>query len=307
MAALHASELELLRFDEGFPGEVRLAEPMSRHTTYRIGGPARAYVEVQTIAALTRVLDICADEGIDWCVVGKGANLLVADAGYDGAVIVLVGEFRSWRFDEESARVTVGAGTILSRLVQEVFHRGYSGMEFAVGTPGTVGGAIRMNAGIANDWIGSRVVSVTTYVPGKGLVRHAASDIEWGYRCTSFAEDEVIVECELQLVPALSGNIDGRMRALLERRKETQPLEYPSCGSVFRNPDGQSVGALIEAAGLKGASIGGAQISEKHANFIINKGNATAADVLGLIQLAKDEVEKRNGIELTAEVRFLGF
>lgn len=305
--ARHASDLELLRFEDDFDGEIRLDEPLSKHTSYRIGGPARAYILVNSVAALGAALNACASDECPWVLVGKGSNLLVADKGYSGAVITLAGEFRNWKFDEELDRVAVGAGTILSRLVQEVFHRGYSGMEFAVGTPGTVGGAIRMNAGTKDDWIGSRVISVTTYCPGSGLKRYAPSDIEWSYRSTSFSDDEIIVECELQLKPALSGNIHDRMRSLLERRKASQPLEYPSCGSVFKNPEGHSAGALIDAVGLKGSVCGGAQISEKHANFIVNKNNASASDVRNLIERAQEKVKEHYGIELQPEVKFLGF
>lgn len=307
MAARHASELELLRFDEEFEGSIKLDEPMARHTTYRIGGPVRAFAEVNSIAALGTVLKVCAAEGLPWFVSGKGSNLLVADEGFPGVVVALAGEFRSWQFDEGESTVIVGAGTMLSRLVQEVFHHGYSGMEFAVGTPGTVGGALAQNAGTAQDWIGQRVVSVTTYHAEKGLQRYNAGDLSWGYRTSSFAEDEIIVECELRLEKAFSGNISERMNTLLARRKETQPLEYPSCGSVFTNPEGESVGLLIEEAGLKGRRLGGAQVSEKHANFIVNTGNATARDVAGLIKEVRQEVRRRYGIELQTEVKFLGF
>lgn len=305
--ARHASDLELLRFEDDFNGEIRLDEAMSKHTSYRIGGPAKAYILVNSVAALNAALSTCEADGLPWVSVGKGSNLLVCDEGFAGAVITLAGEFRNWMFDEETNRVIVGAGTILSRLVQEVFHRGYSGMEFAVGTPGTVGGALRMNAGTKDDWIGSRVVSVTTYSSAAGLKRYAGSDIEWAYRSTSFSPDEIIVECELQLEPALSGNIHDRMRTLLERRKASQPLEYPSCGSVFKNPEGHSAGALIDEVGLKGSLCGGAQISEKHANFIVNKNNASASDVRTLIKTAQEKVKEHYGIELQPEVKFLGF
>ena len=305
--ARHASDLELLRFEDSVDGEIRLDEPLSKHTSYRIGGPARAYILVNSPAALSAALTACKADECPWVVVGKGSNLLVSDAGFKGAVIVLAGEFRNWKFDEENARVVVGAGTTLSRLVQEVFHRGYSGMEFAVGTPGSVGGAVRMNAGTKDDWIGSRVVSVTTFAPDQGLNRYAPSDIEWAYRSTSFAPDEIIVEVELQLTPALSGNIHDKMRTLLERRKASQPLEYPSCGSVFKNPEDASAGALIDEVGLKGSMCGGAQISEKHANFIVNKNKACASDVLALIKRAQEKVKEHYGIELQPEVKFLGF
>ena len=307
MAARHASELELLRFDDEFDGSIKLNEPMARHTTYRIGGPAHAFAEVNSIAALGTVLKVCAAEGFPWFVAGKGSNLLVADEGFPGVVIALAGEFRNWQFDEEGSTVIVGAGTMLSRLVQEAFHRGFSGMEFAVGTPGTVGGALVQNAGTAKDWIGSRVVSVTTYHAEKGLHRYVAPELTWGYRSSSFAPDEVIVECELRLEKAFSAAVSERMNALLSRRKESQPLEYPSCGSVFTNPEGESVGALIEGAGLKGKRCGGAQVSEKHANFIVNIGGATAQDVATLIKEVRQEVRRRYGIELQTEVKFLGF
>ena len=289
MAARHASELELLRFDDEFEGDIRLNEPMARHTTYRIGGPAHAYAQVNSIAALATVLKVCADEGLSWFVSGKGSNLLVSDEGYPGVVIALAGEFRAWQFDEEGT-VVVGAGTMLSRLVQEAFHHGYSGMEFAVGTPGTVGGALVQNAGTAQDWIGSRVVSVTTFNAERGLRRYVASELSWGYRSSSF-----------------SSAVSERMNSLLSRRKESQPLEYPTCGSVFMNPEGESVGKLIEDAGLKGKRCGDAQVSEKHANFIVNRGSAAAQDVATLINEVRLEVRRRYGIELQTEVKFLGF
>lgn len=307
MVARHASELELLRFDDDFDGSIRLDEPMSRHTTYRIGGLVRAFVEVNSICSLSTILKVCLQEHLSWYVAGKGSNLLVADEGFDGVVIALAGDFRRWCFDDDAQRVTVGAGTMLSRIVQEVFHRGYSGLEFAVGTPGTVGGALIQNAGTRSDWIGSRVASVTTFSATEGLKRYLDSDLSWEYRTSSFVPDEIIVECELKLTRALSGNIHERMNTLLMRRKQRQPLDVPSCGSVFRNPPDQSAGQLIESVGLKGRQCGGACISDKHANFIVNKDNATAADVIALMKLARREVRGAYGIELEPEVRFLGF
>ena len=262
---------------------------------------------MNSIAALATVLKVCADEELSWFVSGKGSNLLVSDEGYPGVVIALAGEFRAWQFDEEEGTVVVGAGTMLSRLVQEAFHHDFSGMEFAVGTPGTVGGALVQNAGTAQDWIGSRVVSVTTFNAERGLRRYFASELSWGYRSSSFSSDEVIVECELRLQKAFSSAVSERMNSLLSRRKESQPLEYPTCGSVFMNPEGESVGKLIEDAGLKGKRCGDAQVSEKHANFIVNRGSATSQDVATLIKEVRQEVRRRYGIELQTEVKFLGF
>lgn len=307
MTARHTSELEALLVDDAFDGDVYPNEPMSRHTMYRIGGPARFYVQVGSVGALKRLVETCERTGVPWTAVGRGSNLLVADEGYPGVVVTLGRDFRTCRFDEETKRFCVGAGVPLSSVVQEAFRRSLAGLEFAVGTPGTVGGALRMNAGTREEWIGARVVSVTTLSPGEGLMRRAGDEVAWGYRQTSFRPDEVIVECELSVEPADPFFIRGKMEASHARRKKTQPLSLPSCGSVFRNPEGAPVGALIEEAGLKGLRIGGAQVSEVHANFIVNTGDATARDVLELINLVKTKVYETYGIELQPEVRFLGF
>ena len=308
MCARHAcSPLEALLVDSSFEADVYPDEPMRRHTMYRIGGPARFYVQVASIGALKRLVQACQATATPWVAVGRGSNLLVSDEGFPGVVITLGRDFRACRFDDETCRFCVGAGVPLSSVVQEAFRRCLSGLEFAVGTPGTVGGALRMNAGTREQGIASQVVSVTTLSPRTGLVRREASDITWGYRSSSFAPDDVIVECELSVKPADPYLLRGKMEASHTRRKKTQPLTLPSCGSVFKNPEGASAGQLIEAVGLKGAQSGDAQISEVHANFIVNRGNATARDVLELINLARSKVYEAYGIELQPEVRFLGF
>ncbi|WP_080803495.1 UDP-N-acetylmuramate dehydrogenase [Arabiibacter massiliensis] len=307
MRARHASALEALLVDDAFDGDVYPNEPMSRHTMYRIGGPARFYVQAASVGALKRVVEACEQTGMPWTATGRGSNLLVADEGYPGVVIALGRDFRTCRYDEEARRFCVGAGVPLSSVVQEAFSRSLSGLEFAVGTPGTVGGALRMNAGTREEWIGSRVASVTTLSPKEGLVRRAGEEVAWGYRESSFRPDEVIVECELSVEPADPFYLRGKMEASHARRKKTQPLGSPSCGSVFRNPEGRSAGELVEGCGLKGRRIGGAQVSEVHANFIVNTGGATARDVMDLIELAQAKVYETYGIELQPEVRFLGF
>lgn len=307
MTARHASPLEALLVDDRFDGDVYPGEPLSRHTTYRIGGPARFYVQVASVGALARLVEVCERTGVPWTVVGRGSNLLVADEGFPGVVVTLGRDFRTCRYDEGSQRFCVGAGVPLSSVVQEAFRRSLAGLEFAVGTPGTVGGALRMNAGSRDEWIGARVASVTTFSPGAGLARRSGDEIAWGYRTSSFLPDEVIVECELSVEPADPFFIRGKMEASLARRKKTQPLTDPSCGSVFRNPEGESAGSLVERAGLKGARLGGAQVSELHANFIVNTGDATARDVKDLIELVQAKVSETYGIELQPEVRFLGF
>ncbi|MCI8340244.1 MAG: UDP-N-acetylmuramate dehydrogenase [Eggerthellaceae bacterium] len=305
--AAHAAPLEALLVGKGFDGDVRPNEPMARHTTYRIGGPARFFVNVHSLGALGQLVGVCQAEGVPWVVVGRGSNLLVADEGFPGVVITLGRDFRNLRMDAQAARCVAGAGALLATVVQEAFRAACSGLEFAVGTPGTIGGALRMNAGTRDEGIGARVASVAVLEPSGAMVRKAGSDIEWGYRTTSFAPDETILECELALEPGDALAMQRAMESKMTRRKSTQPLGKPSCGSVFRNPEGASVGALIDGLGLKGASVGGARVSDVHANFIVNEGGATAADVRALIDLVRGKVSKAHGIELVPEVRFLGF
>ncbi len=281
-------------------------EPMSRHTSYQIGGPARYLVRADSLASLTAAADSCRELGIPWVAVGQGSNLLVSDEGFDGAVITLGDAFRACTYHEEGT-FSVGAACRLSRVVREAHAHARTGFEFAVGTPGTMGGALRMNAGTSHDYLGSRVCSVTTLRPGEGLRRYRASEIEWGYRQTSLPYDEIILECELVSSPGEAGRIRATMESARARRRKTQPLSWPSCGSVFRNPAGESAARLVENAGLKGAICGGAQISDLHANFILNRDHARATEVLALIHAAQDAVRERCGIELVPEVRFLGF
>lgn len=303
--ARHASPLQSLLVDDRFDGDVYPNEPMSRHTTYRIGGPARFFVRVNSVGALTGLIDVCASEGVPHLLVGRGSNVLVADEGFAGVVVALGRDFRAMRF--EDGCFLVGAGATLSSVVQDAFRRNVGGFEFAVGTPGTVGGALRMNAGTRDEWIGSRVVTVTTYRPGRGLVRRRGDEIAWGYRSSSFSPDEAILECELAAEQADPFQVRDKMEANLARRQQSQPLSEPTCGSVFKNPDGASVGRLIEELGLKGAQCGGACVSELHGNFIVNRGGATAADVLGLMEYMRARVREAYGFDLVPEVRLVGF
>ena len=307
MAARHATGLEALLASDSFDGDFFPNELMARHTSYQIGGPAKYYIIANSVSALTSVARTCDEEGIPWVVVGRGSNLLVADAGFPGAVVVLGRDFKVCRFDEEGNVFCVGAGVALSSVVQEAFRNAYAGMEFAVGTPGTVGGALRMNAGTRDSWLGSRVTSVTTYNTRDGIVKRSGDEIVWGYRYSSFAPDDIILECELKVEPADPFFIRGKMEALLSSRRKNQPLNLPSCGSVFKNPENGSAGEMIDRAGLKGYSVGGAQVSEVHANFIVNTGNATASDVKAVLDYVQEAVYNANGTILIPEVRFLGF
>jgi UDP-N-acetylmuramate dehydrogenase len=292
------------RLSDQLSGPVRRDEPMGRHTTYRIGGPAAIFAVCDTVADISRCLEILAEEGLSWTVLGKGSNMLVSDQGYDGAVILLGKEFKRHR--TEDARLRSGAGVTLAGLVQDAYSRGLSGLEFAVGIPGTVGGALAMNAGSRDEWIDGLVESVTLYVPGEGLTVLRGPEIAWGYRTSGLSDRGVIIECSLALEEGERNRIRRTMDARFLSRKSSQPIGMPSAGSVFVNPDGDSAGRLIQACGLKGMRVGGAQVSEVHANFIVNTGGATARDVLDLVERVREAVKQRNGIWLETELRFLG-
>ena len=283
-------------------------ERLARHTSYRIGGKADLFVTCHSYHALRRAVTVLDREKVPWVILGKGSNLLVADAGYRGAVLSLGREFQRTLISEDGCTLTVGAGVMLARLVNDCLSRGLSGLEFCVGIPGSVGGAVSMNAGTRTDWIGSVIEDVVTFDPASGGIKHyAGADVTWGYRTCGLPRNEIILECVLKLAPEPKADIRERMERYLARRKRTQPMGRASCGSVFRNPEGMSVGKLIEDCGLKGFSIGGAEVSPVHANFIVNNGTATAADVLAVIKHVHGKVRDAYGIELRPEVKFLGF
>ena len=285
-------------------GQVKTDELMTRHTTFRIGGPAALFVECDDLSDLHAATDILTAQQLAWTVLGKGSNLLVSDDGYAGAVLVLGRAFRSHVIEENC--INAGAGVLLARLVQSAFSTGLSGLEFAVGIPGTVGGALGMNAGSRDMWIDGITESVTVFTPGQGLSRVRGADIVWGYRRSDLLSRGVIVETTLRLTQGDTDRIRIAMEASLARRKRSQPLSLPSAGSVFVNPPNDSAGRLIEAVGLKGERLGGAAFSDVHANFIVNLGGATASDVVMLMMTAQERVRDAYGVELTPEVRFLG-
>ncbi len=287
--------------------EVLRDEKLSRRTSYRIGGPASLLIVVHSYAALVKVVNVLADEHVDWVILGKGSNVLASDAGYRGAVICLDDEFSRVEIDAESGCVTAGAGALLSKVVSAVAKASLSGLEFCVGIPGTVGGAVSMDAGTRREWIGQRVRDLVVYRPGEGLHRYEGHEIAWGYRQTSIPTSEIILEVTLALEPGEAKEISADMESRLSRRRRTQPMGKPTCGSVFRNPADASAGALIEECGCKGISSGRAQVSNEHANFIVNNGGASASDVLSLIQLTHDTVLAERGVDLCCEVKLLGF
>lgn len=294
----------LARLRAEIAGEVRSGEPMARHTTYRVGGPAAIYCVLETVHDVVTALRVLDEEDVPWAVVGKGSNLLVADSGYDGAVLVLGREFKRHVIEDETLRA--GSASVLAHLVQDAFGLGLSGLEWAVGIPGTLGGALAMNAGTPEGWIGQIVDTVTLFVPGLGLTLVHGRDVVWDYRRSGLAGRGIILEATLKVTEGEPERIRAEMERNLKRRKATQPMRLPCAGSVFVNPPGDSAGRLIEACGLKGMRLGGACVSTVHANFIVNEGGASAADVVGLIRKVRMTVKDGCGVDLRPEIRFLG-
>jgi len=297
-------EVAYNRLRENVAGVVRRDEIMAKHTTYRTGGPADLFVIADTVSDLSFSIGLLNENGIKWTLLGKGSNVLVADSGYRGAVLVLGRDFRKHEIGD--GRLLAGAGALLGHVVYDAYAAGLSGLEFAVGIPGTVGGALAMNAGSRDEWIGTLVQSITLYTPENGLVRVKGHEIKWGYRRSDISAIGIALECSIRVEAGDAITIRRRMDASLSRRKRTQPIGLPCGGSVFKNPENDSAGRLIEAAGLKGRRVGQAVISDVHANFIVNLGGAQASDVLRLMHDAREIVFDKFGIELEPEIRFIG-
>ncbi len=277
-------------------------EAMSRHTSFRIGGKSRLYLEIQTPAALSKVLKLFSEESVPFRVLGLGSNVLFDDEGFDGAVLRLAGAFKAIR--REGNSLFAGAGASLRALCETARDEGLSGLEFAFGIPGSVGGAVYMNAGAYGGEI--RDAAVTAFhTDYKGNpASFSGKDLAFGYRKSVYSGKELIITgAKFDMTPGDRDEIALRMDEILGRRRSKQPLDFPSAGSVFKRPEGYYAGALIEDAGLKGVSVGGAQVSEKHAGFIINRGGATSADVRALIQKIQKTVLDRSGVLLEPEIR----
>lgn len=284
---------------------VLMQEPMSAHTTWKIGGPADLFLQPASEEELSALLSYLHTKEIPWLVVGNGSNLLVGDQGVRGAVIKMGEAFSgsTWRGQE----VEVCSGMLLAALALEAAEHALTGLEYARGIPGSVGGAVRMNAGAYGGNIGNAVTQVRgiSYTGEPVLV--SGEQITFSYRNSSlFDLDAIITRVNLHLEPGNRDEIMEQMKEYAQRRSLSQPLEYPSCGSVFRNPPNDHAGHLVEMAGLRGLRNGNAAVSQKHGNFIINLGGATAAQVRELIELVQERVYQYAGIRLEPEVRFVG-
>ncbi|MCW3491233.1 UDP-N-acetylmuramate dehydrogenase [Dethiobacter alkaliphilus] len=285
-------------------GDVKTAEPMSKHTTFKIGGPADLFVEPQTTEDLIRSLEFLRGQSIPVFVMGNGSNLLVSDSGYRGAVIRLAGEFL--RTDYGPTTVDAGAAVSLPKLAREASARGLGGLEFAAGIPATIGGALMMNAGAHGCEIGGVIAEAEILDTDLKVHTLRHKDLGLSYRRSNLAPGAVVCRVRLELEPGESEALLAKCHHNLQVRRERQP-RLPNAGSIFKNPPEDAAGRLIDAAGLKGRRSGGAMISEVHANFIVNCGNATAEDVCTLINMAKTAVAEQFGMELKLEVRLLGY
>ena len=286
-------------------GKIMENEPMANHTSYGIGGPALAFIEPKSVKDLQIINSFAEKHNVTVYCIGNGSNLLVSDDGINGFVVSLEKSFKKLIFDENKCYAE--AGVKLSKLVKECIKRNFIGLETLIGIPGTLGGALIMNAGAFGNEISNYLTSIEL-LNGKGIVEQkSANEIEFSYRSSTFNTDEIILSTVFQLEKATKSEIRKNRDQANLSRKRTQPLKFRSAGSVFKNPKDFSAGYLIDQAGLKGKSIGGAIVSDLHANFIINQADAKADDIVQLIKIIRDTILKKYSIALELEITTLGF
>jgi UDP-N-acetylmuramate dehydrogenase len=297
-----ASNLAWLRAAPG----MREGEPLASRTSFGIGGPADFFVEMGRPQAIETVLEGCHERAIPYLLLGAGTNLLIADGGIEGLVVRVVNR----EHHVEGTRVRAGAGLKMMRLARIAADGGLRGFEFAIGVPGTVGGAVYQDAGCWDKELREVLVEVCGFVPGAGRQRWSPADLQLGYRTSALRDGALkgalVVEATIQLKRGDGAEARSHMAKLTYERNQTQPIKTKNCGSVFKNPAGDSAGRLIQAADLKGAREGAAVISQLHGNFIVNEGGASAAEVARLIDRARAEVRRRFNVELEPEVELIG-
>lgn len=281
-------------------------EPMKKHTTFRIGGPARFFCQPGSAEQLSRTIRACEEAETPWYILGNGSNTLVSDAGYDGVVIQLFHNLEAVRI--EGCLMELEAGVLLVKAAHLAAKAGLTGLEFASGIPGTIGGALVMNAGAYGGEMKDVIREALVMKQDGTLLRLSREELELGYRTSIIArEGYVVLSALLELREGNAAEIEARMQELKEARTTKQPLDYPSAGSTFKRPEGYFAGKLIMDSGLRGYRVGGAQVSEKHCGFVINTGDATAQDVMDLIAHVQKEVREQFGVKLEMEIKTLGF
>ncbi len=295
--------------DAGFTGGIALDAPLAPFTYYKIGGPAAVFAEVPKTEDLAILKSLLSEFPLPCFVMGGGTNLLVSDRGFPGVVIRLSDGFANLETPDKGERVRCGAAVPLVRLVREGVRMGMAGVERLAGIPGWVGGALYMNAGTHGRYFGEMVESVQVHTTSSEESVVYSDDCAFGYRSSRFQNsDEIILACSIRVGSANPEELAAEVERRLSRRRQTQPVEIPSCGCVFKNPPGDiSAARLIEDAGLKGARHGGAVISDKHANFVVNDRQATAHDILSLMAEARKKVFNLTGVKLAPEVQAVGF
>ena len=285
--------------------EILVAEPMKNHTTFRIGGPADALALPKTPEEVAEVVRFCNEHAQPYYVLGNGSNLLVSDEGYRGIVLQLYRNFNDIQVNGEM--ITAQSGAMLAAVARTAYQNGLTGLEFASGIPGTIGGAVVMNAGAYGGEMKHVLREVTVLTKEGEVLAIPAKALELGYRTSVIPKNGwIVLGAVLQLKKGDPEQILARMEELKEQRITKQPLDLPSAGSTFKRPEGYFAGKLIMDAGLRGFTVGGAQVSEKHCGFVVNRGDATAADVWELICEVKRRVKERTGVELEPEVKLLG-
>lgn len=299
------AEKRLEQLAAAFPGIVELGVPMSQHTTFRIGGPADALAVPSTVSELQQLLIFCREQQLPILVIGRGSNLLVRDKGLRAVVVKIADALSVVTLHEDG--LSAEAGISLAALARTAVEAGFGGLEFASGIPGTLGGAVMMNAGAYDGTMQDVTVQVTALDPAGNEHVLAADELDFGYRHSALLDRKLIAVSARLRLPAQAPEIGKRLMAdLAARRRERQPLHLPSAGSVFKRPPGHYAGALIQQAGLMGTRIGGAEVSTLHAGFIVNVGDATAADVETLIRHVQTTVQEKFGVMLETEVRIIG-
>lgn len=284
---------------------ILIDEPMSRHTTFRVGGPADFFVTPKVKEEVRDVIRICKEAGMPYYIIGNGSNLLVSDAGYRGVIVQIYKEMNEVK--AEGDLVKAQAGALLSGIAAKALGAELSGFEFASGIPGTIGGACAMNAGAYGGEMKDVLESVTVLTGEGKIIELGRNELELGYRTSVIAKKGYIVlGVALKLECGDGEKIKTYMDELKEKRVTKQPLEYPSAGSTFKRPEGYFAGKLIEDAGLRGFQVGGAQVSEKHCGFVINRDHATAADIMELMRQVQIRVKENSGVDLEPEVKRLG-
>ncbi len=290
--------------------QVKKDEPLSNHTSFKVGGPAKYIIYPKAISEIISIIDLCKKTNMPYYIMGKGSNLLVSDKGYKGTIVKIDGDFSNInikQLSKEEYLVQAQAGISLSKMAKFLASNGLAGFEFAAGIPGTLGGAVTMNAGAYDGEIKDIIVAATVLDKECNLITLSKEELDLDYRSSIIQKKGYIVlEVEFSFSKGDSNEIFAKIKDLNNRRREKQPLEYPSAGSAFKRPVGNYAGKLIMDCGLKGYSIGGAQVSTKHCGFVVNKGNATATDIFNLLNHIKKVVYEQYGVALEQEVKMLG-